>query len=182
MNVLTTSITGLLLIEPKVWGDARGFFFESYQHDRYVAAGIPGFVQDNFSSSKRGVLRGLHFQNPNGQGKLVQALRGSVYDVALDLRKGSPTFGKWEAFELTEANRRQLYLPPGFAHGFCVTSDDALFHYKCTELYCPKNEHSILWNDPDLCIPWPVVDPEVSIKDVNGTPISAVPEEWYATV
>ena len=169
MKVTATEIPDVLLVEPKIFGDDRGFFLETFQAGRYTEAGIPApgasFVQDNWSRSAKGILRGLHFQEPNSQGKLVSVLRGTVFDVAVDVRRGSPTFGKWVGFELSEHNKLQLWIPPGLAHGFCVTSESADFVYKCTELYSPKNENSILWNDPDLAIPWPVKEPLLSAKD-----------------
>ena len=182
MKVIETSLPGVVIIEPKVFGDERGFFMETWNKQRYSDAGIPtDFVQDNLSFSRRGVLRGLHFQNPNAQGKLVSVLQGEVYDVALDIRYGSPTFGQWTAIRLSSENRRQFYVPEGFAHGFCVTSETALFSYKCTDLYNQQAEGSILWNDPDLGIEWPVETPELSGKDCEGMrlrdfPIAQLPE------
>jgi len=169
MNVIETTLPGVVIIEPKVFGDERGFFMETWNQQRYVDAGIPaGFVQDNLSYSRRGVLRGLHFQNPNPQGKLVSVYQGEVYDVAVDIRRGSPTFGQWTAVTLSAENKRQFYVPEGFAHAFVVTSETALFSYKCTDLYNPKAEGSILWNDPDLAIDWPMDNPELSAKDREG--------------
>ena len=166
MRVTETPLAGVLLIEPKVFGDARGFFFESFNSVRYREAGIAAdFVQDNVSFSSRGVLRGLHFQNPSPQGKLVSVLVGAVFDVAVDLRVGSPTFGKWFGATLDADNKRQLYVPPGFAHGFCVTSDTALFAYKCTGFYDPAAEGGVIWNDPDIGIEWPATMPVLSDKD-----------------
>jgi len=166
MKVLETPLAGALIIEPRVFGDQRGFFLETWSRSRYAEAGIDvDFVQDNLSSSRRGVLRGLHFQNPLAQGKLVYVLAGEVFDVAVDLRRGSPTFGGWHGVVLSGENKRQFWVPPGFAHGFCVTSETALFAYKCTELYAPQNERSIRWDDPDLAIDWPVTAPQVSDKD-----------------
>lgn len=173
MKVTNTTIPGLLIVEPKVFGDARGFFFESFQAERYAGAGIPGpFVQDNLSRSSRGILRGLHFQEPRPQGKLVTVLRGKVFDVTVDIRKGSPTFGRWFGIELSDENRLQLWVPPGFAHGFCVLSDVADFFYKCTEYYSPENEASILWNDPALGITWPISEPLLSGKDARAVPLA----------
>lgn len=178
MNVIETTIPGVLIIEPKVFGDERGFFMETFNSERYIDAGIPQtFVQDNLSYSRRGILRGLHFQKPMEQGKLVQVLQGEVYDVAVDIRSGSPTFGQWEAATLSADNKRQLYVPPGFAHGFVVTSGTALFSYKCTDLYNPSGETTIAWNDPDLNIPWPVSSPELSEKDSNGIFLKDLPAE-----
>ena len=168
---------GALIIEPKVFGDARGFFLETWQRDRYAEAGLPTtWVQDNLSQSRRGVLRGLHMQNPNPQGKLVQVLKGEVYDVAVDIRRGSPTFGQWTAVILSGENKKQFYIPPGFAHGFVVTSDEAMFSYKCTEIYNPATEIALLWNDPDLKIDWPIADPALSGKDIKGLRLRDIPE------
>ncbi|AGC46352.1 dTDP-4-dehydrorhamnose 3,5-epimerase [Myxococcus stipitatus DSM 14675] len=176
MKVLPLEIPELLLVEPKVFGDDRGFFMELFHAKRYADAGIAGpFIQDNYSRSSRGTLRGLHFQEPQGQGKLVQVLAGRVYDVAVDVRRGSPTFGKWAAVELSAENRRQLWIPPGFAHGFCVTSETADFHYKCTTLYAPETERCIAWNDPDLGIPWPVSEPLMSPKDLRAPRLKDAP-------
>jgi dTDP-4-dehydrorhamnose 3,5-epimerase len=169
MKVLPTELPGVLILEPRVFGDERGFFMEMFHAKRYADAGIPGpFVQDNYSRSAKGTLRGLHFQEPQAQGKLVQVLAGAVYDVAVDVRRGSPTFGRWVAVELSTDNRRQLWIPPGFAHGFCVLSESADFHYKCTTLYAPEAEHGVLWNDPDLGIPWPLSEPLLSAKDAKA--------------
>ncbi|MDX9701031.1 MAG: dTDP-4-dehydrorhamnose 3,5-epimerase [Rhodocyclaceae bacterium] len=179
MQVLPTDLPGVLIIEPRVFGDERGFFMESWNRERYAAAGLDvDFVQDNLSFSRRGVLRGLHFQNPNAQGKLVQVLQGEVFDVAVDIRVGSPAFGRWTSVRLSAENRRQFYIPPGFAHGFCVTSETALFAYKCTDVYNPAAEGSVLWNDPDLAIPWPLAgEPELSAKDREGVRLRDVPVE-----
>lgn len=166
MKVEPTSLDGVLCIEPTSFADARGFFVETFQARRYADAGIEAvFVQDNASRSEFGVLRGLHLQNPNAQGKLVYVLQGAVFDVAVDVRVGSPSFGRWVGARLTADNKRQLYIPPGFAHGFCVTSDTALFAYKCTDFYNPAAEHSIAWNDPGIGIDWPVRQPSLSAKD-----------------
>ncbi len=166
----TTDIPGLVLIAPKVYRDARGFFREIWHADRYVEAGIAEpFVQDNVSYSQRGVLRGLHFQEPGAQGKLVTAVLGDVYDVAVDVRVGSPTFGRWAGVHLTGENGLQLYLPPGVAHGFIVLSDVALFAYKCTAYYAPAAEGVLRWDDPDLGIAWPAgITPTVSPRDAAG--------------
>jgi dTDP-4-dehydrorhamnose 3,5-epimerase len=169
MDVTKTALPGVIIIQPKVYGDARGYFMETYSSDRYKEAGITEtFVQDNLSQSQQGILRGLHFQKPMEQGKLVQVLVGEVFDVAVDIRYGSATFGQWEAVVLNAENKKQFYVPPGFAHGFVVTSREALFMYKCTDLYNPAGECSIAWNDPDLDIPWPVDSPLLSEKDKNG--------------
>ena len=177
MNVLETSLPGVMIIEPDVFGDERGFFMETWNGRRYEEAGLPGrFVQDNLSYSARGVLRGLHFQNPRPQGKLVSVLRGEVFDVAVDIRVGSPTFGEWTAVTLSAENKRQFYVPPDFAHGFLVTSEDALFFYKCTEFYSPSSEGIVLWNDPDIGIEWPVDAPTLSERDGKAPPLREMPE------
>lgn len=169
MKVTELGIPGVLRFEPKVHGDARGFFFESFHAGRYAEAGLTlPFVQDNLSRSGRGTLRGMHFQEPRAQGKLVQALSGAVYDVAVDVRKGSPTFGRWVGCELTEENRHQLWVPPGFAHGFCVLSETADFFYKCTDVYAPEHEGSVRWDDPDIGIRWPIEAPLLSAKDAQA--------------
>ena len=166
MEVVQTPIQGVLLIKPKVWGDARGYFVETWQKERYEAAGLDvPFVQDHHSKSTYGILRGLHFQKTHPQGKLVSVSLGKVFDVAVDIRKGSPTYGQWYGAELTAENQHQLWIAPGLAHGFVVTSEVAHFHYKCTELYHPEDEGSIRWNDPDLAIAWPVAEPKLSAKD-----------------
>lgn len=169
MIVEQTPLADLLLIKPDVFGDHRGFFLETWSAQRYQEQGIKeDFVQDNLSLSQQGVLRGLHFQNPNAQGKLVSVLAGAVFDVAVDIRQGSPTFGQWFGVELTAENHFQLYVPAGFAHGFCVMSEQALFAYKCTAYYDPSAEHSLLWNDPAIGIEWPVKNPQLSKKDLVG--------------
>jgi dTDP-4-dehydrorhamnose 3,5-epimerase len=169
MNVVETTVPGLLVIEPKLLRDARGFFLEAYHSERYAAHGIPPcIVQDNLSRSERGVLRGLHFQNPNPQGKLVTVLGGAVLDVAVDVRLGSPTFGAHVAVELTSENRRQLWIPRGFAHGFIVLSDSADVLYKCDAFYSPADELVLQWNDPALGIPWACEAPILSPRDRNG--------------
>ena len=170
MKIINTKLKDCVIIEPKVFSDVRGFFLEIFHAERYAhQAGINSpFVQDNHSRSSRGVLRGLHFQKTKPQGKLVRVVRGEVYDVALDIRKGSPTFGQWEGVILSEENKRQFWVPPGFAHGFLVRSDTADFEYKCTDYYDPTDEGGILWNDPDLEIPWPVADPILSDKDASA--------------
>lgn len=169
MNVVATAIPGVVIVEPKVFQDPRGYFLESYRQSSYAEAGIgPHFVQDNISRSQRHVLRGLHVQEPNGQGKLVHVLAGEILDVAVDVRHGSPWFGKHVAVNLSQDNKRQLFIPAGFAHGFCVLSDDVLVQYKCTTYYSPKDEFSVLWNDPDLGIDWPVAAPVLSAKDSDA--------------
>ncbi|WP_455244803.1 dTDP-4-dehydrorhamnose 3,5-epimerase [Petrachloros mirabilis] len=166
MKVTVLEIPGVLLIEPTMFKDQRGFFCETYHEQRYAEAGIrKTFVQDNISHSVRGTLRGLHFQQPHAQGKLVMAVEGVVFDVVVDIRKGSPAFGKWYGVELSPGNCRQLYVPPGCAHGFCVTSERATFLYKCTDFYSPTDERGVVWNDPALGISWPVSAPILSIKD-----------------
>jgi dTDP-4-dehydrorhamnose 3,5-epimerase len=178
VKVTPTALPDVLLIEPKVFGDGRGYFFESYSARRYAEAGIAAtFVQDNVSRSGRGVLRGLHYQHPHGQGKLVGVLEGEVFDVAVDVRRGSPTFGRWVGECLSSENKRQLYLPPGFAHGFLVTSDEALFAYKCTEYYHPETERSIRWDDARIGIDWPIDGPVVSAKDHVAVTLDTMPAE-----
>jgi dTDP-4-dehydrorhamnose 3,5-epimerase len=169
VNVNESAIPEVLIVEPKLFGDSRGYFMEIYHSERYAASGIPSrFVQDNLSRSAKGVLRGLHIQNPNPQGKLVTVLRGSVLDVAVDVRKGSPTFGEHVAVELTDENRRQFWIPRGFAHGFIVTSESADFFYKCDALYSPKDEIVVRWDDPQLGIDWGNAAPIVSQRDKDG--------------
>jgi dTDP-4-dehydrorhamnose 3,5-epimerase len=177
MNVTESPLGGVLLIEPRVFGDARGFFFETFHADRYrEACGIDApFVQDNLSRSVRGTLRGLHFQEPDAQGKLVYVLRGSVFDVAVDVRLGSPQFGRWFGIELSEENKRQMWVPPGFAHGFCVTSDLADFAYKCTAPYAPHHDRAVAWNDPQINVAWPIADPILSAKDAAAPRLSDAP-------
>lgn len=167
MKCIHSKLEGCVIIEPQVFGDERGFFLETFQSIRYEEdAGIElQFVQDNYSRSTRDVLRGLHFQKTKPQGKLVRVVRGEVYDVAIDIRKESATFGEWEAVILSEVNKKQLWIPPGFAHGFVVLSDIADFEYKCTDYYDPSDEGSIVWNDPDLDIDWPIKNPLLSSKD-----------------
>lgn len=168
----------VLLVEPDVHRDARGFFLETWQIDRYAAGGIAvEFVQDNHSRSTHGTLRGLHAQLERPQGKLVRCIEGSVYDVAVDIRHGSPTFGRWVAATLSAEGFQQLWIPPGFAHGFCVTSPAAQFEYKCTTLYAPGDEITLAWNDPALAIPWPLADPILSEKDQRGLSLDAVREQ-----
>ena len=169
MNVIATALPEVLILEPRLFGDQRGFFLETYQLARYAAHGISRpFVQDNMSRSSHGVLRGLHLQNPFTQGKLVTALRGRVLDVAVDVRVGSPRFGRHVAVELSDENRRQLWVPRGFAHGFVVLSETADFFYKCDDLYSPKDEISIRWNDPAIGIDWGMKGPSLSAKDADA--------------
>ena len=174
MKVIETAIPDLLILEPKVFGDARGFFMESFNARRFhEATGLNvDFVQDNHSRSAKGVLRGLHYQIQQAQGKLVRVVRGSVFDVAVDLRRSSPTFGRWVGVTLSEENNRQFWIPPGFAHGFLVTSDSADFLYKTTDYYAPEHERSLAWNDPDVGVVWPLDGaPLLSAKDVAGKPL-----------
>lgn len=166
MNVIETALPGVLIFEPRVFADARGFFLETYHAGRYAEAGIDAtFVQDNHSLSRKGTLRGLHFQVARPQGKLVRVIEGAIWDVAVDIRPDSPTFGQHVGVELTADNYRQIYVPPGFAHGFCVTSDVAQVEYKCTAFYDAADERGIAWNDPHLAIPWPVQTPILSERD-----------------
>lgn len=170
MIVIKTKLKDCLIIKPKVFGDERGFFLETFQVDRYAElAGITlPFVQDNHSCSSKNVLRGLHFQKTKPQGKLVRVVQGEVYDVAVDMRQESLTYGRWESVILSEENKTQFWIPPGFAHGFVVLSDTANFEYKCTDYYDPFDEGSLLWNDPDLNISWPIDNPKLSDKDANA--------------
>ena len=178
MNVVETPLPGVLILEPKVFGDARGFFLETWNRRRHAEAGLPErFVQDNLSRSARGVLRGLHSQHPTAQGKLVSVLQGEVFDVAVDIRVGSPTFGRWAGVLLSGENIRQFWVPEGFAHGFVVTSESALFSYKCTDFYAPRDEVTVLWDDPDIGIDWPVASPTLSAKDAAGLRLKDVPPD-----
>ena len=174
MNIYPTEIPDVLVLEPKVFGDERGFFYESYNRRAMIEAGIPDdFVQDNHSRSAKGVLRGLHYQIQNTQGKLVRVISGSVFDVAVDLRKSSPTFGKWVGMELSAENKRMAWIPKGFAHGFVVTSHSAEFLYKTTDYWTPQYERSLLWNDPALGILWPLDGtPIIAAKDAAGLPLA----------
>jgi dTDP-4-dehydrorhamnose 3,5-epimerase len=166
MNFIPTSLEGLLIIEPDVFGDTRGYFLETYHQGRYESIGLDtNFVQDNLSFSKKNTLRGLHFQITHPQAKLVQAISGNIFDVAVDIRPESPTFGKWSSALLSEENKRQLFIPGGFAHGFCVLSKSAHVAYKCSDYYRPEDEGGILWSDPAIAIDWPVKDPMLSDKD-----------------
>ena len=166
MKILKTKLLGVLIFEPDVFSDDRGFFLETWRKQRYYDAGIlDSFLQDNVSVSKRGTLRGLHFQHPHAQGKLVQVLSGEAMDVAVDIRLDSPTFAKSVSVILSESNHKQVYIPPGFAHGFCVISDAAIFSYKCTDYYNASAEGGVAWNDPDLGIDWPIDNPIISTKD-----------------
>jgi len=183
MRLILTELPDITIIEPKVFGDARGYFVETWNQVRYRDVGFPDtFVQDNVSRSSKGVLRGLHFQNPKSQGKLVTVLEGEVYDVAVDIRVGSPTFGRAFGVVLSGDSKRQVYVPPGFAHGFCVTSESALFMYKCTELYTPAAEKGIIWNDPDLHIRWPIEQPTLSPKDVSYPRLRDIDQSALPTI
>ncbi|MDP1796388.1 MAG: dTDP-4-dehydrorhamnose 3,5-epimerase [Planctomycetaceae bacterium] len=170
MQITHPPLTGLVQIEPRVFADTRGFFLETFQAPRFQEAGLPTtWVQDNVSRSQRGTIRGLHYQHRQPQGKLVYVIRGAIWDVAVDLRKSSPTFGQHYGVELNDENHRQLYIPPGFAHGFCALSDTADIFYKCTALYQPGDERTLLWSDPALCIDWPAITPRLlSPKDELG--------------
>ncbi|MBN49042.1 MAG: dTDP-4-dehydrorhamnose 3,5-epimerase [Spongiibacteraceae bacterium] len=176
MKVVGTPIDGLLIIEPRVFGDERGFFIETWQAERYREAGVEGtFVQDNHSRSRRGILRGLHYQIQNPQGKLVRVTAGEVFDVAVDLRRSSKTFGQWHGVILSAENHRQFWVPPGFAHGFYVMSESADFNYKCTDYYSPDFERSLLWDDAEVGIEWPLVDgerPQLSQKDAAASSLA----------
>ena len=168
MRVVPTDLPGVVVIEPEVHADGRGFFLETYHAERYQQHGIPGpFVQDNHSRSTAGTVRGLHLQLRRPQGKLIRVIEGEVYDVAVDVRRGSPSFGRWVAVTLTSDNFRQCYVPPGFAHGFCVVSPTAQVEYKCTDLYDPASEIGIAWDDPALAIPWPAKQPLLSPRDAH---------------
>lgn len=174
MRVLPTDLPEVLLVEPDVYRDTRGFFLETWHQARYEAAGIPGpFVQDNHSHSGRHTLRGLHAQREREQGKLVRASAGEMFDVAVDIRRGSPRFGRWVGFVLSGENFRQLWIPPGFAHGFCVLSDEVHVEYKCTGYYDKSDELAIAWNDPEIGIEWPVASPMLSDKDRSAAPLRA---------
>ncbi|OUD13308.1 dTDP-4-dehydrorhamnose 3,5-epimerase [Thioflexithrix psekupsensis] len=175
MKVISTPLPGVVLIQPKVFGDERGFFLENYQAQRYREYGLPDqFVQDNHSRSAKNVLRGLHFQKNYPQGKLVYVTSGIVFDVAVDIRVGSATYGRWVGVTLTAESHQQFYVPPGFAHGFCVLSDVADFHYKCTEYYHPEDEGCLRWDDPDVGITWPIAQPILSAKDAAAGSLAAL--------
>ncbi len=178
MNIEPTRLPGVVIVVPRVYRDPRGSFMEAWNRERYAESGLPsGFVQDNLSESCRGVLRGLHYQHPAAQGKLLQVLRGEIYDVAVDIRRGSPTFGRWVGVVLSGDDPRQLYVPEGYAHGFVVTSESALFSYKCTDFYRPRDEGTVLWDDPDLGIEWPIADPLLSSKDRAGVRLREIPAD-----
>lgn len=167
MKIINTKLPEVIILEPKVFKDGRGFFMEMYHENRYLEAGIPEkFVQDNVSASGKHVVRGLHYQLKNPQGKLVSVIRGKVFDVVVDLRQGSANYGQWTSLELSDENNRQVYVPPGFAHGFCTLSEDVIFHYKCTDYYNPQDEFGIQWSDADIGILWPKMEnPILSAKD-----------------
>ncbi|WP_028323529.1 dTDP-4-dehydrorhamnose 3,5-epimerase [Desulfatirhabdium butyrativorans] len=178
MNVIPTAIPDVLLIEPKVFSDARGYFMETYHRQRYRESGIPcEFVQDNLSFSVQGTLRGLHYQMRHPQAKLVQVICGEVFDVAVDLRIGSASFGQWVGERLSAENKRQLFIPEGFAHGFCVLSETAIFLYKCSDVYDPQGEGGLLWSDPAVGITWPVDEPLLSPKDGRFPLLKDIPEQ-----
>ena len=176
MKVEKCKLDGVLLVTPQVFGDDRGFFMETYNQAKAQQLGLPAnFVQDNHSKSTKGVLRGLHYQSPQWQGKLVRTVQGEIFDVAVDIRDGSPTFGEWVGYLLNDQNKQQLYVPEGFAHGFVVTSDTAEVVYKCTSLYAPEQEGSLLWNDPEIGIDWPIEEPILSAKDEVGMRLQQLP-------
>ena len=178
MKIITTSIKGILIIEPVTFRDKRGFFMETYNRNRYNASGINAtFVQDNLSCSLKNTVRGLHFQIKHPQAKLIQVITGEIFDVAVDLRPGSATFGKWIGILLSDENRLQVFVPEGFAHGFCVLSEFALFYYKCSDFYAPDDEGGIIWSDPDIGIEWPVENPIISEKDKQYQKLSGLTAE-----
>jgi dTDP-4-dehydrorhamnose 3,5-epimerase len=179
MQVIPTALPGVTILEPRVFGDVRGYFLETWNRRRYSEAGVAGeFFQDNLAHSRRGVLRGLHVQQPHAQGKLVGVLQGEVFDVAVDIRRGSPSFGQWTGVRLSAENHRQLWVPEGFAHGYCVLSEEALFVYKCTDDYHPESQFSVLWNDPDLPIAWPLeCPPSLADKDRSAPRLRDIPLE-----
>lgn len=178
MKLIQTDLPGCVVIEPAVFGDARGFFYETWNAERFGAEGLPTrFVQSNVSSSSRGVLRGLHYQWPRPQGKLVTVLEGEVFDVAVDIRCGSPTFGRWAGVLLSTENKRQFWIPEGFAHGFAVLSERALFSYLCTEVYVPQADAGVRWNDPGIGVDWPVTEPTLSAKDTASPFLADIPAE-----
>ena len=177
MRITPLDLEGALIIEPDVYTDGRGFFKETYQQKRYKDHGVKAiFVQDNLSFSRKNTLRGLHFQNPRPQAKLVQVIQGEVLDVIVDIRLGSPTFGKWAGVRLSADNHRQLFAPPGFAHGYCVLSEAAVFSYKCSDYYSPESEKGILWSDPDIGIVWPTKEPVLSDKDKAYPRLRDIPD------
>ena len=178
MKTSETELDGVLIIEPDVFDDQRGFFFETYNQNRYQEIGVTSdFVQDNLSFSRKGTLRGLHYQHPHDQAKLAQVIQGEVFDVVVDIRRGSTSFGKWVGQYLSGDNKTQIFIPAGFAHGFCVLSETALFHYKCSDFYAPQCEGGILWSDPDVAIDWPVDSPIVSEKDARFSILKDIEED-----
>lgn len=179
MKIIAAELSGLFIFEPAIYQDSRGYFVEIYQAERFAELGIPPFVQDNYSHSIKNVIRGLHYQYPHAQGKLVGVTKGSVWDVAVDLRRSSKTFGKWFGITLDDQSHRQMYIPPGFAHGFCVLSDGADFYYKCTAPYAPQYEQGIAWNDNDLKITWPIADPILSKKDAAFPRLKEINHEKF---
>lgn len=181
MKIIETPISDLIMIKPKIFSDNRGYFLESFQTNRYCSLGIPPLVQDNISHSKQNVLRGLHYQLPYSQGKLIWVMRGVIWDVVLDIRIHSATFGQHFGIELSAENHTQLYVPPGFAHGFCVLSEFADIYYKCTELYAPMHEYGVVWNDPNLKISWPIKQPLLSPKDSLLPKLHEIPREQLFT-
>jgi dTDP-4-dehydrorhamnose 3,5-epimerase len=178
MRFIDTPLEGIIVIEPDVYEDARGFFMELYHTDKYAKVGLPSrFVQDNFAKSVYGALRGLHYQRRHPQGKLVTAMEGTIFDVAVDIRQESPSFGQWYGVELSAENKRQVYIPPGFAHGYCVLSKTASVVYKCTDFYVPDDERGIIWNDPGVNVSWPISAPLLSSKDqLYGTLAQSLPQ------
>lgn len=177
MRFVATDLPGVVVVEPKVHRDHRGFFLETYHRQKYEAGGIEAtFVQDNHSRSSHGILRGLHAQGRRPQGKLVRAVEGAVFDVAVDIRRGSPTFARWVGVELTADDFHQLWIPPGFAHGFCVLTESAQVEYKCTEIYAPEDEVAIAWNDPQIGIEWPIDEPVLSPKDAAAPRLNEIEE------
>jgi len=181
MNITDGPFTGLKIIEPKLFKDDRGYFYESFQQKRYTDNGFPLFVQDNISRSHQHVIRGLHYQLPYAQGKLVYVTRGSVWDVVVDIRLSSKTFGKWFSIVLSDENKLQMFIPPGFAHGFCVLSEEADFFYKCTEYYSPQSEQGVAWDDSTLNINWPSQSPILSPKDLVFSPLHEIPHDKLFT-
>lgn len=179
MKILPTSLDGVLIIEPAVFKDGRGYFMETYHQKRYKAEGLKiNFVQDNLSFSVRGTLRGLHYQFPNAQAKLVHVVKGEIFDVAIDIRRGSPSFGQWTSLCLSEKNKKQLFIPEGYAHGFSVLSETAVLMYKCSNFYAPESEKGIIWSDPDIGIDWPVENPLFSEKDGKYPCLKDLPSEY----
>ena len=177
LTFIETEIPGVMIIESSVFNDSRGYFLETYHYNKYAENGLEvSFVQDNHSHSIKGTLRGLHYQLKKAQGKLLYTVKGEIFDVAVDIRKGSPTFGKWVSAVLSSENKKQLYVPPGFAHGFCVLSEEADVTYKCTDFYAPDDEYGVIWNDPEIGIDWPVKDPVLSDKDCKFNKLSNIPD------